>query len=301
MPTTQRALYAYSIHGRGSSGEVIDYVALMEVLAEASSILRRATINQEEVVLLRDVQRNGQVWELRFLSGSNQESLTLFDIENDQERDDPRSAGEIVVRPTFLYLNPETRFVVLERHRQGLSPSEIARALGIIGTAIGFDDDLVVDLNPVTAESFLEELEQFDRIRQASVTVARPNYDWTENANALTAYAEESDGQTAELEISASRGGSLAKDRGIVQDIRELVRHAIGPLKKVKIVGRHTDETRERTLSLASHQERQFVPIDRNATVEHQHAQVVQGAEEFLNRLVEHAAASAAPPEPVDR
>jgi hypothetical protein len=290
MPTTQRALYAYSIHGRGRSGEVIDYVAFVQALVAAPSPLRRATINQDEVVLLRDVRQHGRVWELRFLSGSDQESLTLFDVENDRERDDPRSAGEIVVRPTFLYLNPESRFVALERRRPGLSPG--------IGTAIGFDDDLVIDLNPVTAESFNEELEQFERIRQASVTVARPNYDWTENANTLTTYAAESDGQTAELEISAPRGGSLAKERGIVQDIKELVQRAIGPLKKVKIVGRHTDETRERTLTLASHQERQFVPVDGNASAEDQRSQVAQGATGLLDRL-ELAAASVDPPEPV--
>ncbi|MDA8046241.1 MAG: hypothetical protein M0Z30_13550 [Actinomycetota bacterium] len=298
MPTTQRALYAYSIHGRGRSGEVIDYVAFVQALVAAPSSLRRATISQDEVVLLRDVRQRGHVWELRFLSGSDQESLTLFDVGNDRERDDPRSAGEIVVRPTFLYLNPESRFVALERRRPGLSPGEIGKALGIIGTAIGFDDDLVIDLNPVTAESFNVELEQFDRIRQASVTVARPNYDWTENANTLTTYAAESDGQTAELEISAPRGGSLAKEQGIVQDIKELVQRAIGPLKKVKIVGRHADETRERTLTLASHQERQFVPVDSNASAEDQRSQVAQGATGLLGRL-ELAAGSVDPPEPV--
>lgn len=299
MPTVQRGLYAYSIHGRGRSGEIIDYLAFVRALAAAPSPLRRATINQDEVVLLRDIRQYGRVWELRFLSGSDQESLTLFDVENDRERDDPRSAGEIVVRPTFLYLNPESRLVALERRRPGLSATEIGKALGIIGTAIGFDDDLVIDLNPVTAESFNEELEQFDRIRQASVTVARPNYDWTENANTLTAYAAESNGQTAELEISAARGGSLAKERGIVQDIKELVQHAIGPLKKVKIVGRHSDETRERTLTLASHQERQFVPVERAAGVEGQRDQIAQGAAALLDRL-ELAGASTDPPEPMD-
>jgi hypothetical protein len=298
MPITERVLYAYSIHGRGRSGEVIDYVAFVQELLAAPSPLRRATINQDEVVLLRDVRQRGRVWELRFLSGSDQESLTLFDVENDRERDEPRSAGEIVVRPTLLYLNPESRFVALERRRPGLSPGEIGKALGIIGSAIGFDIDLVIDLNPVTAESFNEELEQFDRIRQASVTVARPNYDWTENANSLTTYAAESDGQTAELEISAPRGGSLAKERGIVQDIKELAQRAIGPLKKVKIVGRHAGETRERTLTLASHQECQFVPVDGNASVEDQRARIAQGATKLLDRL-ELAAASVDPPEQV--
>ncbi len=299
MPTVQRGLYAYSIHGRGRSGEVIDYTAFVQSLAAATSVLRRAIINQDEVVLLRDIRQYGRVWELRFLSGSDRESLTLFDVGNDRERDDPRSEGEIVVRPTFLYLNPETRFVALERRRPGLSATEIGKALGIIGTAVGFADDLVIDLNPVTAESFNEELAHFERIRQASVTVARPNLDWTENANTLTAYAAESDGQSAELEISAPRGGSLAKERGIVKDIKELVLHAIGPLKKVKIVGRHADEKRERTLTLANHQERQFVPVERSGTADDERAQVAQGAESLLDRL-ELAAASADPPEPIN-
>jgi hypothetical protein len=197
MPSIQRSLYAYSIHGRGGSGEVIDYVAFVRALVRAPSPLRRTTINQEQVVLLRDVREQRSVWELRFLSGSEQESLKLFDVENDQERDDPRSQGEIVVRPTFLYLAPESRFAALERRRPGLTAGEIGKALGLIGTAIGFDDDLAIDLNPVTSGSFSDELEEFDRTRQASVTVARPNYDWSENANALTTYAAESDGQTA--------------------------------------------------------------------------------------------------------
>jgi hypothetical protein len=281
MPTVQRGLYAYSIHGRNRTGEIIDYSALIQALAAARSVLRRATINQDEVVLLRDVRQTGQVWELRFLSGSDQESLTLFDIENDQERDDPRSAGEIVVRPTFLYMNPETRFVALERRRPGLGAAEIGKALGIIAAAIGYGDDLVIDLNPVTAGSFNEELDQLERIRQASVTVARPNYDWTENANTLTTYA---------------RGGSLAKDQGIVHDIKDLVRQAIGPLKKVKIVGRHADEARERTLTLAQHQERQFVPVDRFGTLPEQRTQVIQAAVGFLNRL-ETSTATADGPE----
>ena len=298
MPTVQRGLYAYSIHGRGRSGEVIDYTGFVQSLAAATSVLRRAIINQDEVVLLRDIRQYGRVWELRFLSGSDRESLTLFDVGNDRERDDPRSEGEIVVRPTFLYLNPESRFVALERRRPGLSATEIGKALGIIGTAVGFADDLVIDLNPVTAESFNEELAHFERIRQASVTVARPNLDWTKNANTLTAYAAESDGQSAELEISAPRGGSLAKERGIVKDIKELVLHAIGPLKKVKIVGRHADEKRERTLTLANHQERQFVPVERSGTADDERAQVAQGAANLLDRL-ELAAASADPPEPV--
>ena len=76
------------------------------------------------------------MWELRFLAGSAHESLTLFDVETDQERDDPRGEGEIVVRPTFAYINPESRLVALERRRPGLSANDIGRALGIIGNEI---------------------------------------------------------------------------------------------------------------------------------------------------------------------
>lgn len=296
MPTTQRSLYAYSIHGRARSGEVVDYAAFLRTLAGADSVLRRATINQDEVVLLRGVRQLGAIWELRFLSGNDHESLTLFDVETDQERADPRAPSEIVVRPTLLYVDPESRFVALERRRPGLSAREIGKALGSMGTDTGFADDLIIDLNPVTAESFNEELEQFERIRQASVTVARPNFDWTENANRLTDYAAESDGQTAELEISAPRGGTLARERGIVQDIKQLVQLSIGPLKKVRIVGRHSDETRERTLTLASHQERQFVPVGAG-TVEEQRNQLAEGAANLIHRL--QAAASADPPKPV--
>jgi hypothetical protein len=278
MPSTSRVLYAYSLHARQQSGEVVNYAGLLDALQRAESLRRRANLGDGEVVILREIRQYGTAWELRFLSGHEHESLLLFDVENDRERDDPRGAGEIVVRPTMLYVNPESRLVALERRYLGLGAATIARALEIIGAEVEFASDLTIELNPVASASFSEELQRFQRIRQASVTLARPNYDWTDNANTLTEYAAESEGQTIALEMTAPRGGSLAKDRGIVKDIKDLAARLLAPVKSVKIIGRHSPQDPEQSLTLRSHQAREHVKVDAQATADEQRVQVGDAA-----------------------
>ena len=185
------------------------------------------------------------------------------------------------------------QLVVIERRRPGLTASDIARALSAMGQSIGFAQDLVIDLNPVASESFLEELNELARIRKAAVVVARPNFDWTDNATRLTDYAADSNGQAAEVETSPARGGSLSPNKGSVADIKNLVINTIAPLKRVRVVGSYVDESKERTLTLAQHQERQYAESDPSERVAAQETALASAAADLITKLgSQHAKSS---------
>jgi hypothetical protein len=284
MTTVQRALYAYSIHGRGQNG-VIDYAALMEALARAPDANRQATIRDETIAITRIQERLDGLWVLRFVAGTEASSQAFFDPTTGQESERPGPSGLIQVRPTLVFVNPQRQLVVIERKQYGLTAPDIAKATGAIGREIRFSAGLIINLNPVTAESFLAELEGLDRIRKAAVMVTRPNWDWTDNATKLTEYAQESDGQTAEVEISAPRGGSLAHNSGIVGDIKALVSQTIAPLKKVRVVGNQTGESKERTVSLSQHQERLYAKFDSDEATSDQESSMAEAAVDLMARL----------------
>jgi len=284
MPIQQRGLYAYSIHGRDRSG-IIDYDEFLRALSRTSPADRQVDVRQEIVALPR-IDEVGSLWRLRFVAGNEGGPTQSFlDINTGEESTAAGPIGSIPVRPTTAYIHPGRRFVVIERRRPGLGPTDIAHALGALGDAVGFSTDLVLSLNPVTASSFLHELEEMERIRQASVAVARPNFDWTDNAVKLLEYAGESNGQTAEVEITAGRGGSLSDAHGIVADIKTLAAQPISPLKSVRIVGTFGSESKERTVRLSKHQERQYAEIDTSAPVGDQDTAVATAAAELIERL----------------
>ena len=56
--------------------------------------------------------------------------------------------------------------------------------------------------------------------------------------------------------MSARRGESLSKEHGIVQDILNVTRAVIGPVKNLRIVGRREGESKETAVSLKRHQEK---------------------------------------------
>lgn len=260
MLGSQRLLYGYSIHGRDSNG-VIDYSELFRRLANLESTSRLLSLRDDFIVSFKEMTLVDSVWEVRMLFGDRTESITLWDVDADRERDDAKAKGEIVARSTHLYLDPVSRFAGIERRRPGLSPGDIGLALSRIGPQIGFGRDLVIDFTPVAAESFTDELLAFTRIRQASVSLTRPNFDWSDNANQLTGYAGQSNGQYVEIEVSAKRGESLSPETGIVADIKNLAQNPISPLRGVRVRGTYASEPGERSLSLNSHQERESFSV----------------------------------------
>lgn len=283
--TITRSLFAYAIHGHTRQG-VLDYPAFFAMLSELPFTSRRVSVRDQTTAIasLAEDEKSGSVV-LRIVTGTPGSAPTLFDLETGKERTGPLNKTEIVAASAIVAVNPISRGVVVERRRPGVPISSIEKLLSSLGRENGYDD-LTIALTPLAAESFLEELEEFQRIRRAEVLLTRPNFNWTTNAQALVGeLASESDADVMEVAASAARGQSLRRDGGIVQDIKNFVKRPINGLKNVRVMGRRSDGAAESTLSLERHQRREVVTTPRELDDEERESQVMGRALEFVNSV----------------
>jgi hypothetical protein len=281
----QRSLYAYSIHGRDEEG-IIDYTRLLDFFERIPSANRQTSVG-DEMVAITAILNTGSARALRFVAG--REGIPLFyNVETGEEVYEDLGP-RMVANASWCIMDPETRFVVVERRRPGVGVNVMARAMSLLGRELGFAQRLTVDLNPVASSSLAVEIERFSRIRQAAVVVARPNLNWDDSAAFFTEYASESNADAAEVLLTAGRGRSLSKDSGIVSDIKELLRNRVGPLKNLRIVGRRQGETRDTGVSLERHQEKRFVelPAAGQASPIVEREAVLAEGRRFLDELTE--------------
>ncbi|KJF16648.1 hypothetical protein [Acidithrix ferrooxidans] len=272
MPIDDHVLYAYSIHGRNHSGDVIDYSALIRGLGLNSSSFQYFFDGNpnETLAVSGDIYPRDNIWELRF----HQEILL--------DRADLQSPFRSLIKESSLFVDPDSRFVAIEKHRNGLDSLQISSFLQTLGRVSGFDPDLIIDLNPVISESFYQELQRYVRIRAVSLMMSRPNFNWTDNANEITDLAELSNAHSVEIKMSAPRGRWLSMDRGIVYDIKQLLLNKIGPLKSARVVGFKAVDGRESTLSSNSYHERKAISIEEDSSREERRSNLVREVKHFL-------------------
>jgi hypothetical protein len=144
---------------------------------------------------------------------------------------------------------------------------------------------MTISLTPVPSESFLVELDDFERVRRAEVILSRPNFDWTDQAALIAGYGDESNAATIEVAATAGRGDSLDKTHGVLADIREMATHPISALKNVRVTGRKTGETAETSASLEQHVVKRDVLVDRAAAPAARDEAVLAEATRFLTDL----------------
>ncbi len=280
----QRSIAAHSIHGRGLEG-VIDYASFFQRLSDVPSVQRQTSVG-EELVALATMQEEPDAWILRFLAGQEGVPTIYYDPTTGQE-----SYGEsrtaVPVRTALAFVHPESRMFILESRRPGITPGVVAKALSLYGRELNLVDQLTIDLNPVVSESFLQEIDRFERIRAASVSISRPNFNWDDNAVDITEYARESNADDAQLQLTARRGDSLSRTEGIVGDIRELAGERISPIQDARITGRREGEERETSVSTRRHRIRTFFQVRRNAAPTEERTSFTAAAIGLLQQLRE--------------
>jgi hypothetical protein len=253
-------MFAYSIHGRNRQG-VIDYVEFFRRLA-ALPATRRQTSVGSELVAISYMSEREDGWLLRFLAGEEGLSALIYDPETGAETYSSPAGRGMVASANWMFVDPDSRIAAIERRRPGVGVSVMARALGHISNENpGLPGRATFDLNPVVSESFADAVEEYERIRVASVVLARPNFNWDDNAAQLTDYAGDSNADDVEVAMSARRGESLAKDQGIVADLLSFTKTAVAPIKNLRVTGRKQGETRETQTSLKRHQEKRAFPL----------------------------------------
>lgn len=293
MPRQQeRTMFAYSLHGRTSEG-VIDYQNFFSGLSRVPAPLRQTSVGTE-LVAITYMSRSRGGWLMRFLAGEQDMPALFYDPDTGEESLSTPDGRRFAANANWVYVDLTGRVAAIERRRPGVAVGVMARALSHLGSELGIAGGRVTfDLNPVVAKTFSDAVEDFERIRQASIVLARPNFNWADNAGDLTGYADESNADDVEVAMSARRGESLSKDHGIISDILNVTKAVLGPVKNLRVVGRRTGETKETAISLKRHQEKRSFPVPTVPNLQAEREGFEQTAAEFVRDVASREVGSA--------
>ncbi|TFV62314.1 UNVERIFIED_ORG: hypothetical protein E4P37_17565 [Bacillus sp. AZ43] len=281
-----RPVYAYVISGHTADG-VLDYEEFFRDLAALAPGSRQTEL-RGDVVAITDMAETGRGWAMRFLNAQSGLPPLTFDPETQEERYE-NLGDRLLAYTTQVIVRPEARLVAIERRRPGVPVQLIARGLSAIGREALDFSRLTISLTPVPSQSFRQEIEKFERIREAAVVLTRPNLDWSDHVGPLTRYGAESRAGRVSVEMSAQRGESLDPDEGIVADIKNFAAQSGGMAEDLRVTGRRAGEDRETSVSLLRHHARRFVRLVRGAP-DRDEREVIADAADALFDDVDNAA-----------
>jgi hypothetical protein len=190
----------------------------------------------------------------------------IFDSSSGSERFEQLTDTQVVATRTHGVIDLSAREAIIEYNHRGAKANDIAMLLEETGRKSGMGKEFSVELNPLGDQSFLEALDRFARIKLANLKVSRPNFDWTDNYQGMNKVGADSNGRIVELTVTAQRRDSLAKDKGIVAYIREMIVHTVDNIKGASVVGVREGEQAEATISLSRFivQQNVYVRVDHN-------------------------------------
>lgn len=283
----QRSVEAFSIHGHidpGSPDEsLVDYDELFDSIATAVPDRLRHSI-QDETVAIVDTRPIEGGLALRVVSGRADEVALLYDEASGQVTPVRTGEGMYIVRGIWIVVRRASRILLVERKRPGVPVFQVERLLSSFGKQHFRADSFKVALNPIASPSFEAEVLRLRRIRQASITMRRPNESWTEAARGFVGQLGASNAGELQLQLKAERGQSLARDSGIVAEVLSLAREPISELTNVSVSGTAPDSEDERTVSLKKHVVKGSVQIPSGSTPNDDLNLILEIADELMER-----------------
>ncbi len=273
----------YSLHLR-SGEDVLDYQIFFDSLRSAVGV--EVAVASDYTVVLDYAENVEQgTFELVLFGGDPSGQTVFYDRAEGGAVVQESSSDRWSAKPTrvVVSIGNDDRMVALESARGGVTPLLFERYLERI--KLEQFPKVRADVTPLAGESFIEEIEAFERIRVASIEVARPNYDWADHANRLYELAEESKAETSTAEVKAARGESLDKHAGLVGVIQDVVKSPNPSVRNAKVTGRKPGDVVDQTVSLLKHQERATASVDQNLPLDKQSASLLDSFRGLLSRL----------------
>jgi len=256
---TTRKLQVFALHARADSAQV-DYSELFKRIASLPADQRLSDFEGRVVAIPTLEFRRGTAWLVAY-EGDRGVNPLIYSTSSARERIQRLRTGEVVAHKTHASFDMRRRESVIEYNHRGAKAHDIAIVLEALARRCWDDPTFAIELNPFADEEFAKAIVHFERIRVATLRVARPNIDWTDHYNNLTEVAQDSDARIIEVGVTASRGGSLSPRRGVVGYIRDLAREGLSILKGARVTGIREGESEETTVSLAHHIEHQKVNV----------------------------------------
>ncbi|MDM2350141.1 hypothetical protein [Mycobacteroides abscessus] len=201
------------------------------------------------------------------VAGTPDEVPVYFDYRTGQTDSGTTPDGKWLAQVSAIVVSitSEDRFIAFESARNGITSARLARYFQLLAEQIWEKQSVEFDINPVQSPSLLTEIDSFSRIREATATVTRPNFDWDDQSHKLADLADESGGHEAEATVRAARGQALSTKNGIVAAIRSSLTNATSAMSKFRITGRKGNSDKETTITSSKHQQRTFVKVPTTA------------------------------------
>jgi hypothetical protein len=255
-----RKIEVFSLHARTEAG-ILEARPLM-FRFQSLQPRRRILESADRLVAAPSVQAGDVNVFFTVYEGPKGMAPLIFDSGNAAERVESLGRNEVVVTKTHCLIDVVSREAFVEFNQRGAKAHDIAELIASSLRRPGKDESLQVSLNPVAESEFLAAIGRFERVRVATARVARPNYDWTDDYNNLTAIGSASDAGTVEITAYAERNRSLSSRRGIIDFIRQFVQSGRSGLKDAKVTGSRTGDSSETTLSLSHFVQHRRVQVE---------------------------------------
>lgn len=265
LAATIRTVSLFVMHSR-ESDHLTDYAGFFDWMAGLPRRLTRVQVRSDLVLVVERARKRDGLYELTFISGDPSEIPLLFNEETGSVEKAPNGEETWPVRQTAVIIDPKTRLVGIENRRAGVGSTNLERYFRILARDQGYANDLLFDLAVQPSPSFEQELNDFDRIREATVVIKRPNNDWDDAEDVVADLADATGAHTASVTVNAARGASLNTNDGLLSVIRRQVQRPQTSISNVRVVGTRNGEVQERSLSLTRHQIKGEVRVPRNAS-----------------------------------
>lgn len=239
------------------------YSDLFERLAKLKRGQRIYRFTDEVVFGIPEVSlESDNTYFLQVVEGGDDSALVL-NVETGATRENILDRSEMLSHATHLSVSPRRRRAAIEYSQRGAKAPMIAVAIeGILREHYSDLRDIGFSFAPVIKENFITEINAFERIREASIRVTRPNASWTDHYTELSKLAEDSGGDKVTVDVRAPRGDGLKKTAGIVKVIKDVVRDSEPYLDDALVKGTRHNESFETTVHAKKHVQHTRVPVE---------------------------------------
>ncbi|MFK4245405.1 hypothetical protein ACI2KV_21205 [Micromonospora chokoriensis] len=261
MAQRTRSIRAYVMHGHVNSAP-LDYEDFFQWIYNTPPQATQMSIYRDLDIAVERMSYRDAFLDIRFVSGNPRANPLFYNEATGQTERSSAQPGTWAAEPTRVTVVPSARLLLLEGRRQGVGVGTLEQYFTTLARINQYANHLRLQLSPLASASFEEEIDRLARIRQAALEVNRPNTDWDEANDVLSTLAGESEGQRAQVVVSAARGDTLSRTGGIIGLIRAHVRRTLTNVRSARVTGRREGEQRDTVVSTEKHQLRTNVVFD---------------------------------------
>jgi hypothetical protein len=241
-------VFSVHIHEKETAA---DYPKLFTAMAKIPAPKRYSQLDTTHIAIPILEEKSNVIWFVA-CEGEEGAATKIYNMDSSDNRVVKPKPREMFSTDTYGVIDLLTKEAIIQYNQKGAKAENIAEVFGkLAGHATGNDHSVV--LVPVADKSFFEAIQSMDRVRVATIKVAKPNDNWQDEYNALTELGDESNGKFIEVGVYAERDKGLSKTGGILGILKGMLAGARSSVKSASVKGKLTPTSAETTIPLQKH------------------------------------------------